>query len=336
MSMPAAATVMRIGVACLALSISLAGCAGSRASARVERADIAIAVIPDGSLDVREQFAVRAEDTPVVFERTVTHPHMDAVTFLGASLNGTAEPRRETGAFSVRDGRALRVRWTLPAGPAGARHAVELRYRAVGVVFVGEGQGRLDWPALPARRSFSIDAARLELHLPKTPVRSETIGVVEAGWEVSRAPWGLLATRAQVGREAAVIVAELGIDRTIIAVPSWQVSEDLRRQFAPAFISGALFMLVIGGGVIWMLRFKHRAAGVSVTASTDERQRSAAASGLRKSAVAVGLLAAACMGLAAAFLPRFGWWGQLLPASMMFIALLFRMSAGHFSRRRQT
>jgi hypothetical protein len=162
--------------------------------------------------------------------------------------------------------------------------------------------------------------------------------MVQAGWQVSEAMNGMIATGTGIGLAPAVVVAQFPIDgfrpvdQLAVTIPVWQETEDMRREFAPAFVSGGLFMLVIGGGIVWMLRFKHPRVRASDIASPDEQERAAVASGLRTSALAVGLLAAACMGLAALFLPRFGWWGQLIPISMALVAGLLYFSPGRLVR----
>jgi len=326
----------RLVLACL-FGAGIAACQLQAPSTFVDRADIELALRTDGSVEVYEQFDVRVEDSPVVFERAVNHAHVDDLVFLNASLNGDELAPGGGDDLTVREGHTLRVRWKLPAGHAGTRHRVTLKYRALGVVFVGEGQGWLEWPALPAGRTFAVDAARVDLHLPTNPSASDSRGMLQAGWEVSETTDGIIATGTGVGLAPAVVVAQIPIfdrfgARVPVTIPTWQVTEDLRREFAPAFVSGALFMLVIGGGIVWMLHVKHPRVRGSGASLPDAEERVAAASGLRTSALAVAILAAACMALAALFLPRFGWWGQLIPVSIALVAVLLYSSAGRFVR----
>ena len=52
-------------------------------------------------------------------------------------------------------------------------------------------------------------------------------------------------------------MADVGIDTSSIAEPDWQRYQDWARDLIPALISGGLFILVIGAGVLWIVRFQY-------------------------------------------------------------------------------
>jgi hypothetical protein len=236
--------------------VTVAACARRETPARAGRAEIELRVLPDGSMTVREQLV---DLRPVgasgawTFTRHVSTEAVDELRFVRAWLDGqpleTSDPR-----LDARSGRTLEVGWRLPDE---LPHMVALEYRARGVVGVELQRGRLHWPVLPASRTWAVDGARVTLSLPPGSGIFRDTGIGEAGWIVARAQGGITATRAAVGTAPATVLADFSIDPAVIARPDWQVTLDLRKEFALSFVSGALFMLVIGAGVVWIVRFQH-------------------------------------------------------------------------------
>jgi hypothetical protein len=335
---------------------------------------------------------------------------VDRIDVIAAAVDGAAielSAARAQGAVS--DGtRAARVEWPVPES-RGSSTVFEVRYRAAGVVGVEAGRGRLRWPVLTANRGFPVGRARLTLTVRPPGQLLRGSGISEADWTVEYVPAGITASKAGVGQASATVQADVSIDPRSITRPAWQVDADLRSQFSLAFVAGALFVLVIGVGVIWIVWLQHPRVRVSLregdrpsltippaaasvlagrrvsapsfpseagpasaagesgpspsTKETWNHQRlldSGAATrnalrstivddlrqhglvdgerlrvreGFRTTALVGGALALACAGAAQLLLGRFGWWAQLIPASMLFVAIWFLLAARIFNVR---
>ncbi len=101
-----------------------------------------------------------------------------------------------------------------------------------------------------------------------------TAGMTEAGWSVTRQPHGIVATRDGIGLDQGTAVASFSINPSVIHMSDWQVTADLRSEFAAAFVSAALFVVVVGWGALWwILRFQFPAIRVSPQeAASDEAE----------------------------------------------------------------
>jgi hypothetical protein len=110
-----------------------------------------------------------------------------------------------------------------------------------------------------------------------------------------------------------------------VAEPAWQINEARSQEFVLAFISGGLFILIIGAGVLWIIRFQYpteSGPAVKMEAGGD-RERQAIRHGLRLSgfvSISFSVLAA---GAAWLFLDRLGIWSLALPVSILVVGLVF-------------
>jgi hypothetical protein len=144
--------------------------------------------------------------------------------------------------------------------------------------------------------------------------------VDEAGWQVERLPAGARATRAAVPPEDSVTIGgEFSIDDLRLAEPAWQFHGARAREFMPAFVSAGLFLVVVGAGVVGMVRLRHP---VRLPADADP-ERPAVARGLRVSGWVTIAIALAGVPLVAATLPTFGLWPQSLPAGTFIAGVMF-------------
>ncbi len=324
-------------LAAIAVAIAIAGGTSACRSAPIpqpfeaDRVDVRIDLHADGSIDVRERIEGRPSSAQRRFVRSLESHRADAIAVQSMALDGRALPL-ETLNVRVRETpAALRAEWPLADGDQTA-HVFELHYRALGVLSIDDNRGRLVWPILQGVEGFPVRHAtvRLELDAPGEILRGT--GMAEAGWTVERVERGLSATRTDVGRETVTLLAEVSVNTQVVKLPEWQVTADLRDEFSLAFISGALFVLVVGAGVIVIVRVQHpprgRAAG-----STLDRDREYAVSGLTKTAMVGTVFSMACAAAAHFTLPRFGWWVQLIPAAMLLVSLAFGMAAAWMRRR---
>jgi hypothetical protein len=157
----------------------------------------------------------------------------------------------------VEGGPALDATWQFPS-VAGRTHELELSYQAARVVEISGIRGMVSWNALPAHRGWDASQVSVRVDLPEATVLLQDPWVEEPGWTVVRLPHGMTATRAFVpAAEPATVGIEFTIDKMSPAKPQWQADQEFSDEFVPAFIAAALFILVIGAGILVMVRIRH-------------------------------------------------------------------------------
>ena len=294
--------------------------------ATVRAIDIRVQVQPNGSVEVHE--ALEVERTAGLESRLVRRigpDRIEAVQFRSAVVDGQTVSPGNDSVVDVRDRRSvLELTWRLPRGGAGGVHTLEWSYGADGVLAVQGARGTLRHAVLSGSRS-AIGAARVQLAVPPAMHVFEGTGIAEAGWRVSRTSDGIVADRRNLlPGESVTIVAELGIDPSRIAEPAWQRHEVWGRELVPAFISGGLFILVIGAGVLWIIRFQYPRANAG---EHDHAERDSVRRGLRTTGFVALALAVALAGVTWATLSHFGVWPQAIAASIAVVGLVFVMVA---------
>jgi hypothetical protein len=92
--------------------------------------------------------------------------------------------------------------------------------------------------------------------------------VDEAGWTVTRERQGLIASRANLpAGEAGTVGIDFTVDGLGVVTPDWQTHAERAVQFVPAFISAAVFILIVAVGSIWMLWLRYPRWRVAADAS---------------------------------------------------------------------
>jgi hypothetical protein len=356
------------GVVFISSGLTLLGACGGLPDpdVAIDRHEVVIDIQPDGVLLVSERLQGPLFSGHATFHRTVQSDRSDRVEFNRASLDDRVLVPGANGDvhLDVDGTNRLDVRWTTRGIDAG-RHVAVLDYRVIGAIGYLNERGALAWPVLPSPRRMSVGESRIELKLPDTASILRGSGMAETGWAIEVLPHGMVATRRGVGLEPVTLLAEFPVNTGLIAVPEWQLNHDRQGEFAPAFVSGAIFMVVIGVGVIWIVWFQHprlRADGqppasASVEALSEREtravrkgvapgarslargliarglmdpERHAAARGLVVSAWIGTAVAAICAVVAHLVLWRFGWWAQLIPATMPVVAIWFIVFARWF------
>ena len=196
---------MARAIRCVLIVASLGVAAACRAAApdqTVERMDVALTVLTDGSIEVEERLVVRFGATPSSeFHRYTPVWRHDGVFGIDAQMDGaTFAPGDGAGRLQVRPGGALDVRWSF-APVSSATHLFLLRYRAANAVEISGIRGTVSWRVLPAGRGFDAQSVRVSLSLPPGAVLLQDPWVEEAGWTVQREPAGLTAARTGVSRD---------------------------------------------------------------------------------------------------------------------------------------
>ena len=291
-----------------------ASCANQPTNLAIDRAEIELRVQPDGSADVVESWSVRpGNQAPSVFERVAIVQGHDGITDV-----------RADGA-EIGEGPGLRVRWAIDAsatGPVTRR----LTYRVHGLVGVAGLRGSLTWSALGSGLPVPIDHVSLTLMLPEDAPLVDDPHIEEAGWTVVKTPHGMTASRDDVpAQSTATMGAAFVIDHMTTAQPRWQYQQARAAEFAPAFISAGLFILVVGAGVVAMLQFRV-ARGETTAGGVEGRD-------LRRSGV-VTLIVGVLVTAATARMPgAFGPWSYSIGLSVVIVGLLFVLVAPRFRPR---
>jgi len=222
------------------------------------RYDVIIDLRPDGSLDVVERIALRAGATPITwFERRVPDRHTDGLTNVVALMDGREQPElRNNRGVRIRERSGIDVRWQfeprgIRAGPLGVG-----TQGGVGLVRELAGRRRM-WTALPVEHAYPIEAARVTLRAPASTL---AVAMSAKGGEMQPATsWadGLVVTRSALGADD-----HIALDITFSAAtlnpaePDWAVALERQQKLTPAFIAAGITLVVIGVGVLAMVRMR--------------------------------------------------------------------------------
>jgi hypothetical protein len=255
---------MRIAILLVLVMLSPAAAAGQdgerRRNLAGERFAVVLTVLPDGAVDVREETVIRVgRQTETRFERVIPSVgRADGVSDIVARRNGVVSPQgRGNGQVEVSTERSVRVLWRF-AAVSNAVQTFSLQYRLARAVAPRGGRGLFRWPAVPGRRAYSLAHASIAFEAPPGLVFYDGTGVEEAGWTVARRANGFVAEKDGLERgDGGTFLAELSIDGLTLVEPQWRFDEQRAASLMPAFLSGAIFILVVGAGILWIVRFQH-------------------------------------------------------------------------------
>jgi hypothetical protein len=244
---PARRALFRIA---LVAAASAAACATPRSAAvLVERQLVSLDLLVDGSVEVREELLVRFVGAPVsTFERRIPGDRLDGFI----DVRGTGDPAID------RDG-GLRARWTFPPTADSTRTFV-LEYRAVGATSLYGANALLYWPVVPLRPAYPVASSEVRLTVPRAAVFMTPPAIdATAAWVLLPGDAAFAASRDGLPPdEHAALIARLAADTLALAKPDWQYDAELAQQLTPAFASAGIVIVVVGVGVLWMLRLQYR------------------------------------------------------------------------------
>mgnify|MGYP001598870339 FL=1 len=318
----------------LIVTLALAGATACRTTpptmgATVDRFDVDLTVEANHDVLAREDLTIRLDAGATRFERRVSNAQADGLTFVSAAADGRpVTPGDGTLSLSEANG-AVDATWQFDPS-SGQSHAVTLVYRATGTLAVSDQRGRLQWPAVPAARTYAVGSSRVTLHVVEGVLLFHPSGMAERGWMVTRTPDGIQAVRDGIAAdEHGTVLAEVSIPETL-PEPRWQFNGDRQREFIPAFVSAALFIIVCGLGAVWMIRLQHprrnRTKGSS-DSGTSAEDWADMLRGLHRAAiicVVVGVATGLAMWL---WMARFGPWQFAVPASIVLVAIALEAGA---------
>jgi hypothetical protein len=226
-----------------------------------ERVETTLTLRPDGSLDVVETITFRFTDRKFhEVERRVPTRRVDDIVEVEALMDGRVLPAgKDDGQAEIRHRRReLQVFWRFPE-TTDTTHQFTLKFRAMGAVHVHNGRANLAWHILPTRHRYRISDAQVTWRVPPG-VNSLGGPAMEAeGWawlQESDGSW--VARKANLEpNETAILTDVLDASELSAIPPLWQVNEDRARQLAPAFLVGALVILVMGIGMVVMMFLRY-------------------------------------------------------------------------------
>jgi len=344
---------------CLLVALLAAACTSLDHDVRVNRFTAILTVLADGSLGVEETFDVEFL-TPGIsqFHRRERAWHHDGVSGVSGLMDGRAfPPGMGLGKLTVGRGPDLDATWSFDAGSS-RQHTFTLKYRAAGAVEVSGIRGLVSWRF--RNRYADIPDATFTMTIPAGAILLDDPWVEEADWQVRRLPDGLEAHGVLTSGDTATPGATFTIDTMTAGEPSWQYYERRSRDLIPAFISAGLFLLVIGAGVVGMVRMKYgpwiirpdgRALDLDpefqrailaekydgevlprlVAAGLVDSERMQVARDLRRAAIATLLLGAASWVFTAMAFDHLGMWPLAIPVGILVSGLMLR-SPGDGSR----
>jgi hypothetical protein len=296
-------------------ALGVAGCREQpAASVPVVSLDAELRLQPDGSIIVTEQWQLPPGPQPASLVRRLTTVRHDGVT----DVTATAEdPQLQYAGQVETSPGGTRVVWQFGDVPA---RRLRLSYRARGATYVSGLRGRIAFEVLAPGHGLAIERAQIDLLYPERSIVMADPWVEEAGWQVERLPAGVRATRVAVPpSEPVTIGGEFSIDGLGLAEPAWQYHGARAKEFMPAFVSAGLFLVVVGAGVVGMVRLRHPAR---LPAEADP-ERPEVARGLRTSGLVTIAAALAGVPLVAATLSTYGPWPYCLPAGTFIAGLMF-------------
>jgi hypothetical protein len=310
----------------------------------------------DGTLRVRQRAVVEfASDSPGRFALPTPDGQVDDVTDVVATMDGAAFRQGQgDGTYTWGD----RIAWHFsPPGPG--PHEFTLEYVAHGVMALRGARGSVVWPVAPTG-GVPVELAAVRLTLPEGAVPVEPPSVTDDSWTVRQdGVVTVMEGRAAGGAELPLIRTELVLDDLTVREPRWQFNQERGAELTPAFIAAGLFLVVVGVGIVWMVRAQYRRMppdpagprppvdaataallarrpsmrGVSrqqcadlVSAGLVDSDRLLAAGGLR---IAGGVVLLLALGLGIVVPPvvnRFGPWPVAIPAGLLVVAAMFWMA----------
>jgi hypothetical protein len=345
---------------CLFVPLLAAGCGRLDDGVKVKRFNTALTVLADGSLAVAETFDVDfLTDGISQFHRRERVWRHDGVSAVSGAMDGQDFPVGQgAGRLTVGRGPDLDATWNFEAA-AVRQHTFILKYRAAGVVEVSGIRGLVSWRF---RNVYSdIPDTTFTMTIPPGAILLDDPWVEEADWQVKRLPIGLEAHGSIRRGETATPGATFTIDTMTAGEPSWQYYQGRSRDLIPAFISGGLFLLVIGAGVVAMVRLKYPESRVRPTggeapemdpeleraivtekyngevlprliaAGLVDSERRQVARDLRRAAIATLLLGAASWVFTSMALGHLGPWPLAIPIGILVSGVMFAVAGRRFS-----
>jgi len=222
-----------------------------------ERVETTLTLLADGSLQVVETITFRFTDRKFrEVERRIPTRLVDGLTDVEVLMDGRPLPAGDddSEAEITHRRRELQVFWRFPE-TTNVTHAFTLKYVAKGALYIVNGRASLAWHVLPTRHRYRVSEAQVTWRLPAGVTSLGGPAMEAEGWAwLQEGDGAWVARKANVDINETAILTDLLDAGTLAATPPvWQENADRARQLAPAFIIGALVILVMGVGMVVMM-----------------------------------------------------------------------------------
>jgi hypothetical protein len=309
--------------AAIVLCLPLIACRADTRDVAVDRYDVAIVVLPDGALEIRETVALRALAPDAQFVRDIPRDRVDQISELVAAVDaGAVGGSSQHLQVDVPGARVVRSR--LENGRA---ETLTIRYHLSGALEAQGPRGLLRWSALPTRRPYSVAASRISVSAPPAAIFTAGPLINDGRTPASRDARGLMAELSSIDAAQLVVVSgEIDLGGTQVVEPEWQVNGVQAWRLMPAFLAGGACLIVIAIGVLVMIRLHLVNSGLAEVGQLAVRK------GLGQTgcvAIALAILTAATVRL---LLSHLGIWPMAMPVGLAVMGALFIRAAGRLRR----
>ena len=215
-----------------------------------DRFDVAIRVLPDGSLDVTETVVFRFEEGTFreVF-REIPLRHTDGIEVVRADMQGQTLPfGTEAGTVEVRQRNSrVRVVWRFGTLEGVTREFV-LNYRVRGVVRQDDAADRLAWRATPGEHRYRIGSSTVRFDLPVAPAAAPKVTTRKTGTPQVTVSGNTVRIDTPGIQSNGWLETELAFPRRAVidAPPAWQQQAARVRAQSTNWIIGAAVLGVAG------------------------------------------------------------------------------------------
>ena len=213
--------------------------------------DVQIDLQEGGSAIITETVKFHFEGDPFTFAfREISARQTDGVTFLEASMDGSAMPQgTQAGQVEVEAGDPLKRTWHFPP-TSNESHVFVVRYRADGVIRTGD-EDTLVWRAIPEDHDYSIERSTITLTYPSTTAVLGEPSLdrdFDAALEEDRI---VLSANNIDEDEDLIVTARFAPGSLAESAPQWQLAHErgagARGGALPAGLAAALATLFLGG-----------------------------------------------------------------------------------------
>ena len=238
-----------------------------------ERFDVQIDIQKNGAALITETVKFHFKGGPFTFAfREISATETDGLTFLDASMDGTAMPQgTQPGQVEVTAGNPLKVTWHFPP-TSDAAHVFTIRYRANGVIRKGDAD-TLIWRAVPEDHDYSIANSTITLTYPsgaallKQPTLSRKF---ESSSTENRT---ILTSSGLAEDEDLILTASFTPNSLTQAAPQWQTQKEQANaatsKALPVGLIAGIATLIFGGlGLFTTIRANGRDLNISPVIST--------------------------------------------------------------------
>ena len=216
------------------------------------RLDVALNVLEDGHVEVEERSEITFEAPSTTFRRRAPVWRHDGVSVLSGSVDGREFPLGSgPGQLEVGAGPALDATWHLPS-PATGPHVFVLKYRAANAVEVSGIRGTIAWRVVDSQHDYDGALTCVALAIPGTAIILDNPGFEESWAQPGESGCAVASSHDSLTRRVTFTIDTMKPEE-----PAWQYYRRRSRDLMPAFVSSGIFILIVGAGIILMLRLKY-------------------------------------------------------------------------------